>query len=659
MTQNDANMFCPYLDLMPEDALRVPMMETMECLAKYYGIDFEGALNPKISVPSPVQHEPNGQWAKRMHAVGVNIRTIGHFWNLIPYSMTLPAAQNAVHILPIWEPGVVASLYGPASWNINPEFFSAELAQIFPHLDTVEKQLKATVNVLHLLGKAVGMDVVPHTDRYSEMALGNPWLFEWLVRDDDRIVAHSEQTYLDAQHLLYQYIKQYGSAVQPIAVPASEAAFWGETTESERLAILFGTPSDYTGRLERRKHMVQLLYDAGLETVPATMGPPYRGIEVDPTPSAMTVDEAGRTWRDYRITKPQVFSRVFGPLARYKFYFSENDNRDWVLDFSRPQTAAWEYVCQHYGQIQAEYGFDFMRGDMSHVQMRPNGVPVQPDAFYDPLGAVKQSVLPQKPYFAYFAESFLAPPDEMAYGDECAHLEASFADSTLGDLQSEPVGTEKFVRDFAQYRHWLETRQFAPNFTLMTADKDDPRFDKFYLEGNEIRYFLGLFLADMPSYMGLGFECRDLHPTPAPNEHYTKLYVFQERSGPKATSGRYRWGQNRKLYAQLVRQKHFANSLWPALKDAPLHWLLPPDPKGLRKTIVWLLAMEKPLIFVANLDTKQPAEQLSFDCPLPNLEWIFSTTGETPPVWHLSGQTLQISTLAPGEGAVFKGIDNG
>ena len=50
-----------------------------------------------------------------------------------------------------------------------------------------------------------------------------------------------------------------------------------------------------------------------------------------------------------------------------------------------------------------------------------------------------------------------------------------------------------------------------------------------------LRLFMALFLADMPSYTALGFETRDLHHRPAPNEHYSKLYVFQERTGPKAT----------------------------------------------------------------------------------------------------------------------------
>ena len=62
--------------------------------------------------------------------VGVNVRTLGSFWNVVKYAMTLPDCQSAIHLLPIWEPGVVSSLYGIAGWNLNREFFSSELANL-------------------------------------------------------------------------------------------------------------------------------------------------------------------------------------------------------------------------------------------------------------------------------------------------------------------------------------------------------------------------------------------------------------------------------------------------------------------------------------------------------------------------------------------------
>lgn len=641
--------------MMPAEALRASFDVVIRSLEANFGTNLYPAFDPSVSVPSPLA-DSGTFFLKTTRTVGINVRTIGHFWNIIPYALTLPKAQNTIHILPIWEPGVVASLYGPASWNINPEFFSPELRSFFPSLDTVEKQLKVVVNLLHLMGKGVGMDVVPHTDRYSEMALANPQFFEWLQRRGTEIIRHESGLHTVVQGLLFAFVEEYGPAVAGHPMPSDPAGLYYNMAEPERLEILFGKKYDYLGRLFRRKAMVRLLYDHGFETVPATMGPPYRGIEVDPSPTAKVVDEEGLVWHDYRITRPEKFSRVFGPLARYRLYESRDENEQWELDFEQPNVAAWDYVCRHYSQIQAEFGFDFMRGDMSHVQMRPDGVPPVRDAYYDLLGAVKQYVLPQKPWFGYFAESFLAPPGEMAYGDECDHLEACFADSTLGDLQSEPIGTDKFMRDFWQYRQWLEQRTFAPNFTIMTADKDDPRFDGFYLKGNEVRYFVALFLTDMPSYMAMGFECRDPHPTPAANEFYSKYYVFQIKNDPKTTTGPYRWGQNERLYRQLVRQKLLADSIFPEIDGAPVAWLRAPEPSGINKVIAWTQATDPKYLFVANFDTAN-VHAVSFPVP-ESTRWqlLFSTESDEIDRDDTDRGQVLLAHLQPGEGLVFRKI---
>ncbi|PSR08512.1 MAG: hypothetical protein C7N36_21890, partial [Bacteroidetes bacterium] len=581
--------------LLPEEAVQLPGRIVLETLAKRLGIPtLQAALSPTGHVPSPLAAATSTDWIKRVNMVGINVRTIQSFWNVVKYALTLPASQSGIHLLPIWEPGVVSSLYGMASWNINPEFYSAELAHLVPQLNTVEKQLRAVVNLLHALGKTVGMDVIPHTDRYSEMVLAQPHFFEWLQRKDTRIINHQAHLHEQVQGSIMSWLVRQGSAQPAVQYPAETADFFGPSfPERERLLVLFGQPERHQDRQDRRANLIDWLYNLGYEPVPATMGPPYRGIEVDPSPAAVNVDYAGREWRDYRITQPQKMSRVFGPLTRFKFYERLDDNRNWAIDFEQPRTAVWDYFCQHYAEMQAHYQFDFMRGDMSHVQMRPTGVPAAPDAFYDPLAAVKVYVQQSVPYFAYFAESFLAEPDEMAYGDEVAHLAASQADTTLGDLQSMVVGEAEFMEQFQRYLAIQANGRVVPNFTIMTGDKDDPRFDKFYLHGNEARLFLGLFLPDTPSYQALGFEQRDPHPVPAPNEHYTKLYVFHLDEGPKATHGPYQWGQNGELFHRLLRIRLLADELAPALAATTTQWLLPPDPAATHCTVAWTQA-EKP-----------------------------------------------------------------
>ena len=594
-------------NLLPEQAVQMPAVQLAYILEKRFGQQaFFAALNPQNIIESPVHSQQGSSWIKIVNMVGINVRTIGSFWNVIKYILTLSTAQSSVHLLPIWECGVVASLYGIASWNINPEFFDAELALSFPHLNTVEKQLKVVTNILHLMGKTVGMDVIPHTDRYSEITLANPQFFEWLQRREFEIIDHSENLHEQVQERILDFLYENGGTVSE-HYPRKKEDFFDNNIYSEenRLQFLFGDKNDLEGRNQRRNQLINHLFYEGYEPVPATMAPPYRGLEVDNREEAKTVDEDGRIWRDYVITKSEPMSRVFGPLARVKLYESKDDNRNWEIDFSKPRQEVWEYMAQKYLGFAHDYGFDFMRGDMSHVQMNPNVNHSQSDDYYDIHKYIKLKIQREKPSFGYFAESFLAPPNTMAYGVEEDHLEASDTDTTLGDLQSMIVGTEQFISSFARYHNLIKTRSFAPNFTIMTADKDDPRFDDFYLKGNEIRMFIGLFLTDMPSYMALGFEQRDPHLEPAPNEHYTKLYVFQLSEGKNATHEKYHWGQNGELFHNLSELKNITEKIYQSIENQQVEWLIEPDILGKKKVIAWTQAKQSKYLFVVNLDTEQ------------------------------------------------------
>ncbi|MBW2523095.1 MAG: hypothetical protein JRI23_02915 [Deltaproteobacteria bacterium] len=664
--------------LLPEQAVCWPVEQTLELLRRRYGDAVDAALAPEATsrgVPreeldprilSPVASQPDGSWLRRANAVGINVRTVGSFWNVIGYALTLPACHDAVHLLPIWEPGVVGSLYGPCSWELNQELFSAALAAAVPHLDRLDHQLRAVVHLLHLMGRAVGMDVIPHTDRFSQIALAYPSYFEWLRREDDRIADHRANLHEEVEQCIVEFVAAHGAAVSDESTPMDRGGLFGPVVgERRRQRILFGEPEDPAGRETRRIELVRHLVEHGYEPVPATMAPPYRGIEVDPSDEACTVDALGLRWRDFRIAEPQAMSRVFGPLGRYKLYERRDDNRRWQIDFERPRHEAWDYVCRHYAAVQAEFGFDFMRGDMSHVQMRPGGVPARPDDHYDLLGAVKRYVTERGAlHFAYFAESFLAPRDVMAYGDEMDHLECSEAEVTLGNLQSMTVGSAEFAGEFRRYLDLLATRRCAPCFTMMTADKDDPRFDSFYLAGNALRMFVGLLLPDMPSYVGLGFEVRDPHPEPAPNEHYTKLFVFQQRDGKNATRGPYVWGQNGELFALLTRIRLIVDAIAPLLVDRHSRWLIPPDPVGHEP--VWCWTLQGPLppyVFVVNSDLRHSAAnrsipRLSSTGPDPHLELAFSTAPDVAGAMdrrpHFNGRHHRLGVLAPEECRIYR-----
>lgn len=653
---NAQNTFIP--NLLPEQAVQLSTIDTLKILnQKLDSSIFSACLNPENTIPSVMKEETNSNWLKQVNMVGINVRTIGSFWNMVKYMLTIPDAQSSVHILPIWEVGVVASLYGISSWNINPEFFDEELCQTFPTLDTVEKQLKVSINFLHAMGKTVGMDVIPHTDRYSQVVLANPYYFEWLRRDDLKIIDHKANLHLEVQERIIEFLNQNGTATD-IDIPKTANQFFNQYTENDRLLALFGKKQDYEGRLKRRNALVQHLYNYGYEPVPATMAPPYRGLTVSTDENAKVVDDDGRVWRDYIITQPEPMSRVFGPLTRFKLYERLNDNQDWEIDFTKPRKAVWKYVADQYLSIQQEFNFDFMRGDMSHVQMRSDGVPKIVDSYYDILKYIKNHIQTKVPYFGYFAETFIAPMGHMAYGDEIDHLEASEADTTLGDLQSVPPETLEFQQRLRQYYDILQTRQVTPNFTMMTGDKDDPRFDKFYIHNNEARYFMGLFLGDMPSYLALGFQCRDTHLEPAPNEHYTKLYVFQIGKGPKATHSNYIWGKNGHLYHNLTHIKLYADTMIKEIHGLSTQWLLPPDATGYRKVMAWTQFELSQYVFVVNLNT-QPIKavkipQLSMNR---SLVFEFSTCGdisEADKILNFNRVNYHLDGLQAGECRVYK-----
>ncbi len=664
--------------LLPQDAMAIPLADVLKLLRRRFGAAVDIALSPDAvdpatptsrlpsEVQSPRSGEPDSSWLKATNMVGINVRTVGDYGGVIKFALTMPAAFDSIHLLPIWEPGVVESLYGMASWNLNTEFYSSEFQQVAPHLDTIERQIRAMSNVIHVMGKTIGMDVIPHTDRFSEAAVGSPDLFEWMRIRDRQIVDHSDSLNQEAMDEIHSWLVKVGSATKAIPVPAKASTLFG-LDEARRLAILFGDAGDRFGRIERRIDLIKHLKWVGLEPVPATMGVPFRGIMVDPNPENAVIDDHGMEWPDMVMTEPEFMSRVFSPLARYKFYGRLNDNADWEIDFDKPRTHVWEYVCEHYAAAQQIGNFDFMRGDMSHVQMRPNGVPDVVDGYYDILAAVKTHIQQQAPapWFGYFAETFLPPRDVFQFGEEIDHLEASLADVTLGDLQSTVVGSTSFLHRFRRYLDDLDTRLTAPAFGVMTADKDDPRFDEFYRAGNEVRLFTALFIPDMPSYTGLGFMVRDVHWEPVENERYTKLFVFREMGDSNYLPSKARfgtefiWGENRELFERLTTLRSHAEDVVASIAGTKTRWLIPPDARAHRLTAAWTQQGSPKYVFVANYDLQKDSGYFG----IPDLDQKavligeYSTIGPPPDVdrtltWN--GFFHRIDNLAPGEGRVYR-----
>lgn len=647
--------FLPFA--LPAQVLKIPMSEVLELLRQRLGdAVLERALSHELCIDGPQKRSDNASWLRRTKMVGINIRTVGDFSGVLKYALTLPASQDSIHLLPFWEPGVLSSLYAMSSWNVNPEFYSGDWAKQCPDLYTPERQLKALVNLLHALGKNVGFDAIPHTDRYAEIVLAQPSNFEWLQRKDAEIINHRANLHEEVEALVWNWYREHRAAGWTDTTPSTQEAFF-QLPEPIRIQLLFGPVSERVLRSSRRGSLINVLISEGYEPVPATMAPPYRGLEIDP--ETRSVDDQGRVWCEYRIKQPTPMSRVFGPLTRYKLYERLQDNLEWEIDFSKPRPEVWDYVGQHFENLQQMYGFDFMRGDMSHVQMRPEGVPAEADDAYDLHRAVKRRIAARYPHFGYFAESFLAPPNTMAYGVEEDHLDLTEAEATLGDLQSLVPGSSEFLQQLRRYIDLGATRNFAPSLTVMTADKDDPRFDHFYLNGNEARFFMSLFIADLPAYMGLGFECRDRHDAPADNECYSKLYVFRNTEGRQAIRGAFQWGQNEALFYRLTRIRLEADTLLPLLQSSETKWILTPDTTGARKVLAWTQASNPRWLFVLSLEETETLQQLSlpvFWSTPTKLKLHFSSHQIQAPSTLLEPNSNRFSLqgIAPGECLIYE-----
>ena len=98
------------------------------------------------------------------NTVGINVRTIGSFWKVVKYARSPCRITCAAFTYsPSGSPGVVGSLYGHGQLEPStPSSWTPKWPACFPRLrSSPEDQLTATVNLLHAMGKVVGMDVIP------------------------------------------------------------------------------------------------------------------------------------------------------------------------------------------------------------------------------------------------------------------------------------------------------------------------------------------------------------------------------------------------------------------------------------------------------------------------------------------------------------------
>ena len=90
--------------VLPTEALRLPAYQAVFLFEKKLGATYFEAINPENTIKSPISQRYNPlsnetHWLKKTDMIGINVRTIGSFWHVLKYAITLPKAQNCIHLL--------------------------------------------------------------------------------------------------------------------------------------------------------------------------------------------------------------------------------------------------------------------------------------------------------------------------------------------------------------------------------------------------------------------------------------------------------------------------------------------------------------------------------------------------------------------------------
>lgn len=152
------------------------------------GALFYAYLEAEGPARSPVADEPDPSWMRRADVCYVSARACalpdGRRGGFIRAAKILPAvAANAIQLAP-FHPCHYELTYVPEGQAlIDPELALPELeaAGIGP-----AEQLRAFVDACHLLGKALGFELLPFAAQFGRAVLERPELFRWIRLDAER-----------------------------------------------------------------------------------------------------------------------------------------------------------------------------------------------------------------------------------------------------------------------------------------------------------------------------------------------------------------------------------------------------------------------------------------------------------------------------------------
>jgi hypothetical protein len=158
------------------DALRWTPEETFRHLSQLVSPEDFERLRRHETIESPLQRLGihDSKWLQNTKVIGINPRALGTYFNILKAAMIYP--ERGIHLLPYYT-NDKACIYEPQDWKLSTEFLDPYLTTRGLH--TPKQQLAYVINVLHAMGKAVGMDVLPHTAAFSKESFVQPDKFEW------------------------------------------------------------------------------------------------------------------------------------------------------------------------------------------------------------------------------------------------------------------------------------------------------------------------------------------------------------------------------------------------------------------------------------------------------------------------------------------------
>lgn len=645
----------------PEDAIKWSYETRRKNIESLIG---EKRIRQAFDIYKPYLAPDNIDFNK-IKIIGIHPRIAKTFGGIISYAMTSP--NEGVHLLPLLEPGCANSLYAASSWNVNNEFMDAELTS--KGYDTPEKQLKLTVNVLHSLGKKVGIDVVPHTDRFSQQVFTNPDCFYWIHVENEG--GKDVGKYLQKTDGVKQTVKEFletNGDINGKKINGKTLEKLYELSDEERERIIFGK-ADKEKRDTRRVELMNAVRAKGYETVPVSIESANR-LPVFDKYNSIIVDGKKITWAEfkfpddfeygyelYKVHEDRVNppKGLFGNLTPYKFY-DIDDKGFFKSDSMNKKTV--DYFANKVSDFVNEYHFDFSRNDMMHLQYSQANKKSQTQQTDEAWHHIKNKIKEKNPDFKFFGEIF----GENIYTEGLKDAENKRTDVILG--ASHYKKGQNFTDLVKKYSK--SDSKVKQAVTVMTTDLDEPVYNDL-LKPNliKLREFYKWFMP-LPGYSAIGYETKEDKPKEK-REAYTLNFTNVDNVNNYAP---FEWRKNNKLYFQMSKMQMVYDKIKSTIKKQNLLWL------G-NSSNTWMYYDKNTnlpsYVFITNPDTERVKPKISIENPFNALEKIDKSVNKQEkavlePVLSTDKTQLKrktiyknkpviITNLAPGEGRIYKVIN--